>query len=75
MWERTITVGSAGKTFSITGWKVTLLIQWIFDGLETHVGLCLEAWHINFAHAPLNCDDGGLLSDAYLYLVRKKAAN
>ena len=27
MWERTITVGSAGKTFSITGWKVTLLIQ------------------------------------------------
>ena len=23
MWERTITIGSAGKTFSITGWKVT----------------------------------------------------
>ncbi|KAF0688072.1 hypothetical protein As57867_020230, partial [Aphanomyces stellatus] len=22
MWERTITVGSAGKTFSVTGWKV-----------------------------------------------------
>lgn len=22
MWERTITIGSAGKTFSITGWKV-----------------------------------------------------
>ncbi|KAF2884168.1 hypothetical protein ILUMI_21995 [Ignelater luminosus] len=22
MWERTITVGSAGKTFSITGWKI-----------------------------------------------------
>lgn len=21
MWERTITIGSAGKTFSITGWK------------------------------------------------------
>lgn len=21
MWERTITVGSAGKTFGITGWK------------------------------------------------------
>lgn len=21
MWERTITVGSAGKTFSVTGWK------------------------------------------------------
>ena len=23
--------------------------------------LCLEAWHINSAHAPLNRDDGGLL--------------
>lgn len=22
MWDRTITVGSAGKTFSITGWKI-----------------------------------------------------
>lgn len=21
MWERTITIGSAGKTFSVTGWK------------------------------------------------------
>ena len=25
--------------------------------------------------APLNRDDGGLLPDAYLHLVRKKAAN
>lgn len=23
MWERTITIGSGGKTFSATGWKVT----------------------------------------------------
>lgn len=23
MWERTVTIGSAGKTFSATGWKVT----------------------------------------------------
>ena len=22
MWERTITIGSAGKTFSVTGWKL-----------------------------------------------------
>lgn len=22
MWERTVTIGSAGKTFSVTGWKV-----------------------------------------------------
>ena len=40
-----------------------------------HQRLCLEAWHINSALAPLNRDDGGLLPDAYLHLVRKKAAN
>ena len=40
-----------------------------------HQRLCLEAWHINSAHAPLNRDDGGLLPDAYLHLVRKKAAS
>ena len=40
-----------------------------------HQHLCLEAWHINSAHAPLNRDDGGLLPDAYSHLVRKKAAN
>ena len=27
---------------------------------------CLEAWHINSDHAPLNRDDGGLLPDALL---------
>ena len=40
-----------------------------------HQRLCLEAWHINSAHAPLNRDDGGLLLDTYLHLVRKRAAN
>ena len=44
-------------------------------GWRYHQRLCLEAWHINSAHAPLNRDDGGLLPDAYLHLVRKKAAN
>ena len=39
-----------------------------------HQRLCLEAWHINSAHAPLNRDDGGLLPDAYLHLVRKKGS-
>ena len=39
-----------------------------------HQRLCLEAWHINSAHAPLSRDDGGLLTDAYLYLVRKKGS-
>ena len=37
--------------------------------------LCLEAWYINSAHTLLNRDDGGLLPDAYLHLVRKKATN
>ena len=40
-----------------------------------HQRLCSEAWYVNSAHAPLNRDDGGLLPDAYLHLVRKKAAN
>ena len=31
---------------------------------------CLEAWHINGAHAPLNRDDG-LLGDAYLHLINR----
>lgn len=26
MWERTLTIGSAGKTFSVTGWK----LGWIY---------------------------------------------
>lgn len=26
MWERTITIGSAGKTFSMTGWK----LEWAY---------------------------------------------
>ena len=30
-----------------------------------HQRRCLEAWHINSAHAPLNRGDGGLLPDAY----------
>ena len=37
-----------------------------------HQRLCLEAWHINSAHAPLNRGDGGLLPDTYLHLIRTK---
>ena len=36
--------------------------------------LYLKAWHINSALVPLNRDDGGLLPDAYLHLVRKKGS-
>ena len=34
-----------------------------------HRCLCLETWHINSAHLPLNRDDGGLLPDSYLLLI------
>ena len=47
----------------------------IITNRRYHQRLCLEAWHINSAHAPLNRDNSGLLPDAYLHLVRKKAAN
>ena len=40
-----------------------------------HQYLCLEAWHINFTHAPLNCDDGSLLPDAYLTSLGKRQLN
>ena len=39
-----------------------------------HQRLCLKVWHINSAHVPLNRDDGGLLPDAYLHLLRKKGS-
>ena len=32
----------------------------------------METWRINSVNAPLNRDDGGLLPDAYLHLVKKK---
>ena len=54
------------------GWDNSKIIT---TNRRYHQRLCLEAWHINSAHAPLNRDDGGLLPYAYLHLVRKKAAN
>ena len=39
-----------------------------------HRRLCLKAWYINSAHAPLNRDDGSLPPDAYLHLVKKKGS-
>ena len=53
------------------GWDNSKIIT---TNRRYHQRLCLEAWHVNSAHAPLNRDDGGLLPDAYLHLVRKKAA-
>ena len=44
------------------GWDNSKIIT---TNRHYHQRLCLEAWHINSAHAPLNRDDGGLLPDAY----------
>ena len=54
------------------GWDKSKIIT---TNQRYHQRLCLEAWHVNFAHAPLNRDDDGLLPDAYLHLVRKRAAS
>ena len=54
------------------GWDNSKIIT---TNRRYHQRLCLEAWHINSADAPLNRDDGGLLPDAFLHLIRKKTAN
>ena len=43
------------------------------NGLGTmHQRRCLEAWHINAAHAPLNHDDGGRLPNTYYICLLNK---
>ena len=64
LWEHTC------LTNHTIGWDNSKIIT---TNQRYHQRLCLEAWHIDYAHAPLNCEDGGLLPDAYLHLVRKKA--
>ncbi|GAB6022785.1 hypothetical protein CHUAL_006885 [Chamberlinius hualienensis] len=44
MWERTITIGSAGKTFSVTGWKV----GWAYG--PNHLIKNLHMIHDNFVN-------------------------
>ena len=51
------------------GWDNSKIIT---TNRRYHQRLCLEAWHINSAHALLNREDGGLLPDAYLQLISKK---
>lgn len=58
MWDRTITIGSAGKTFSVTGWKVRNLgIQNPVSNIQLlaivhHVAdLCLLAWLVYWSWA------------------------
>ena len=53
------------------GWDDSKIIT---TNRHYHQCLCLEARHINFTHAPFNHDDGGLLPDTYLHLVREKGS-
>ncbi|CAL1540448.1 unnamed protein product [Lymnaea stagnalis] len=46
MWERTVTIGSAGKTFSVTGWK----IGWTVG--PQHLVNCAQIMHQNCTY---NC--------------------
>ena len=60
---------STRLTYHTIGWDNSKIIT---TNRCYHLRLCLEAWHINSAHSPLNRDDGGLLPDAYLHLVRTR---
>ena len=51
------------------GWDKSKIIT---TNRRYHQRLCLEAWHTNSTHTPLNIDDGGLLPDANLLFVRKR---
>ena len=47
MWDRTLTVGSAGKSFSVTGWKARLRHneQTVrYGGSLTRVGTSMTTW-------------------------------
>ena len=45
MWERTVTIGSAGKTFSVTGWK----LGWAYG--PSHIMKNLFTAHQNSLYA------------------------
>ena len=70
--ENSALSGHACLTNYTIGWDNSKIIT---TNRHYHQCLCLEAWHIHSAHAPLNRDDGGLFPGAYLHLVRKKVAN
>jgi len=45
MWDRTVTVGSAGKTFSVTGWR----LGWSIGPKHLIQCLCLAHQNCNFS--------------------------
>lgn len=57
MWDRTITIGSAGKTFSVTGWKVgyTILLLNCNVGCNWLFADRMVTWSSAFNKALTNC--------------------
>ena len=51
------------------GWDKSKIIT---TNRRYHHCLCLEAWHINSAHTPSNCDNGGLLMPIYTLSEKKE---
>lgn len=67
MWERTITIGSAGKTFSVTGWKVHP--GFLSYGLDKfHFVDWMGDWTVAFAEA-----SAGGASELHLHLFNSFA--
>ena len=60
-------VEESGKSFALRPYQVKGIVD-----KETYLA---EHDSTKIESASLNRDDGGLLPDAYLHLVRKKAAN
>lgn len=60
MWERTITIGSAGKTFSVTGWKT----GWAY-GPEN----LLRNLEIVHRHTIFDCSTPIQVDNYFLYIL------
>uniref|UniRef100_A0A2C9L9X3 Aminotransferase class I/classII large domain-containing protein n=1 Tax=Biomphalaria glabrata TaxID=6526 RepID=A0A2C9L9X3_BIOGL len=61
MWERTVTIGSAGKTFSVTGWK----LGWTIG--PKHLVHCAQIMHQNCAYTCPTPMQVSLFSNFRLY--------
>jgi aspartate/methionine/tyrosine aminotransferase len=53
MWERTLTINSTGKTFSLTGWKIGYAVgpAWLIDALRAVHQFVTFATSTPFQHA------------------------
>ena len=54
------------------------MLLWLKDLMgvteKLHMQRIEGAWAELICHAPLNCDEGGLLLDAYLNVVKRKGS-